>query len=87
MNFLRFAVRMVKPRRVFYNALTLAALFTLAAGCGKPTPPPPGAGEVEPPTDVELGDVSNTPPATDQPTPNSPADEKPPGDESGAKRP
>ena len=38
----KFLVRMVKPRRAFYNALTLAAVVTLTVGCGKPTPPPPG---------------------------------------------
>jgi hypothetical protein len=80
---------MVKPRRSFYNVLhvlTLAVAFALTVGCGgKPATPPPGAEET-PATDVELGDVSNSPsPPAGEPTPSSPAEQKPPADESGTK--
>jgi len=87
MNQLRFALRMVKPRRALYNALTLATVLALVTGCGgKPTPPPPRAGEKMPPADVELGDESSSPaPATGEPTPNSSPDDKPPADGSGTK--
>jgi hypothetical protein len=79
----RFPERMVKPRSAFYNALMLVLLLALTIGCGgKPATPPPGAGEETPPTDVELGDASTSPPSetspsqgTSQPTPSSPADE------------
>jgi hypothetical protein len=83
----RSTERMVKPRWSFYNALMLAAAVALMIGCGgKPTPPPPGAAEETPPTEVEMGDASNTPsPTTGEPTPSSPADEKPPADASGTK--
>ncbi len=69
MNHLRFALdpqrpeRMVKPRRSLYNAVALAAVLALTAGCGgKPTPPPPGAEGDSAAADVELGDESTSPP-------------------------
>ena len=80
------SARMVKPGRSLYNALALAAVLALTAGCGKPTPPPPGAETDTTPADVELGAESNSPPpGIGEPTRSSSADEKPPADDSGAK--
>lgn len=90
MTQLRFpqpSARIAKPRGAFYNVLALAAMLAVAIGCGgKPATPPPGAEDDTPAMDVKLGDESASPPqGNDTPTPNSPADDKPPADESGAK--
>jgi hypothetical protein len=64
---------MVKLRQVFYNAVLLSSAL-VAAGCGEPAAPPPGAPQETSAPTVDLGsDAGNKDSAAGKPDSSPPA--------------
>jgi hypothetical protein len=68
---------MFKLRAVFHISVVLITPLVLAAGCGKPAPPPPGAPEGATAPTVDLGTPSGPQDSTAGPADSTPGSGSP----------